>query len=1060
MAVLPKNRIARWLLVTFLLALIATIAIGFFLHYWLVPIIVSLLVLLAELVFFLLRNLISAEREERLDRGYSDVAGAPAPRPGADLPASFRRSLAELRGSRLGRDGLYALPWYLVIGPSGAGKSALLGASGLDLPAEFAHVAHGGATRDVDFWLTNEAILVDTAGRLSTSDAHPDRQEWRTLLGLLYKARPKRATNGVIVVLPAVRLLTAGPAQLEEDARNLRRRFNEITDSLAVDAPIYVVVSQVDRIEGFVELASALPPNRLVEALGFTNGERRFADAGDLAMRELEAMRDRIEMLVAELVLREPDPARRRRVLGFPHEVEALSKSLAVVLRTAFAPSVYEETPFLRGVYLTSARRGGGTSSAVLSRLGQDWARAQHASGPAQGWFVRDLFREIAIGDANLAIPHNALGPRARRALTAVAAAACAAAISAWGIAAWRIWAYQGDLVDRARRVNDAPSSLESVDALRRAIDTADDVTVLGKLGLGAPLDRTREDAREVFVWAFGTYFEQDAKSQLRGEVRALDPSTFEALAELALDLNWLNTRAGAGDSQRPRIVRYARRIGRNETDQAAFTDCYDDFVRWLSEREIQKRLEDERRTLATASSTVLSIQYLEHWSAQNAEDRPPIRYADFGIPVPGEGARDAVSSAYTQATWDGVVKGLLSGVEETKGASEASIQNFERSYASAHDSAWERFLLGVPVAPRAGGPIKDSPYPALLRRVSAEMKVELPRDSARPPDWVVLLDEVPAAAGGDPKAPPPPAPPWSRYQIAIDAVAKDVEIAQTSGSDALKAAGDVAENSDTSFHKALEEIRALVPSGPPAMRAKLVSILELPVLNGLETVLASASEELDRQWHTAISGPYGGNMSEAQLQELYGEQGALRQFQDTWLQPFLRGGVPRALLRERQLPFGPRFLAWIGSAARMRGTLAGQATSEISVRIVGIPSRVITGQVVESKRILQIDCADSLLSLEYRPSRAHTIPWTPSCAEVKLRVSVLQDGAERELPVRTWKGPLALPNFFRAAERDGDDFVWRVEDQGIELAVPYRMRSGSAILDVSHQTPPESIRN
>ena len=175
MSATPTKRIVRWLIVTALLLVIATVAIGFFLGQWLVPIIVSLLALLTELVFFLLRNLILAEREERLDRGHADVAGAPAPRPGADLPASFRRSLAELRGSRLGRDGLYALPWYLVIGPPGAGKSALLGASGLDLPAEFAHVAHGGATRDCDWWLTNEAILLDTAGRFASSDSGPDR---------------------------------------------------------------------------------------------------------------------------------------------------------------------------------------------------------------------------------------------------------------------------------------------------------------------------------------------------------------------------------------------------------------------------------------------------------------------------------------------------------------------------------------------------------------------------------------------------------------------------------------------------------------------------------------------------------------------------------------------------------------------------------------------------------------------------------------------------------------------------------------------------------------------
>ena len=78
----------------------------------------------------------------------------------------------------------------------------------------------------------------------------------------------------------------------------------------------------------------------------------------------------------------------------------------------------------------------------------------------------------------------------------------------------------------------------------------------------------------------------------------------------------------------------------------------------------------------------------------------------------------------------------------------------------------------------------------------------------------------------------------------------------------------------------------------------------------------------------------------------------------------------------------------------------------------------------------------------------------------MRLRVSVLEGGSERELPVRSWRGPLALPNFFQAADRNGDEFVWKIEDsdRGIELAVPYRIRSGSAILDVSHRPPPDSV--
>ena len=119
---------------------------------------------------------------------------------------------------------------------------------------------------------------------------------------------------------------------------------------------------------------------------------------------------------------------------------------------------------------------------------------------------------------------------------------------------------------------------------------------------------------------------------------------------------------------------------------------------------------------------------------------------------------------------------------------------------------------------------------------------------------------------------------------------------------------------------------------------------------------------------------------------------------------------------------------------------------------------------MIESKRLLQVDCSDRLLSLEFRPSRAHTIPWTSSCTEVKLRVSVLESGQERaSCRCVPGAGPMALPNFFRAAERNGPNFVWKVEDEdrGIEIAVPYRLALGQRHpRHLAPFAPPDSIRS
>ena len=48
---------------------------------------------------------------------------------------------------------------------------------------------------------------------------------------------------------------------------------------LGVEAPVYIVVTKSDLLEGCVETAASLPPIRLDEAFGWTNPERRFADA-------------------------------------------------------------------------------------------------------------------------------------------------------------------------------------------------------------------------------------------------------------------------------------------------------------------------------------------------------------------------------------------------------------------------------------------------------------------------------------------------------------------------------------------------------------------------------------------------------------------------------------------------------------------------------------------------------------------------------------------------------------------------------------------------------------
>jgi len=125
------------------------------------------------------------------------------------LKDRMKDALATLKSASKGKsDFLYDLPWYVLIGPPGSGKTTALVNSGLKFPlsrgATPAAIAGIGGTRYCDWWFTEQAVMIDTAGRYTThdSDAVADKQSWVAFLDLLKKNRPRQPINGVLVHQP------------------------------------------------------------------------------------------------------------------------------------------------------------------------------------------------------------------------------------------------------------------------------------------------------------------------------------------------------------------------------------------------------------------------------------------------------------------------------------------------------------------------------------------------------------------------------------------------------------------------------------------------------------------------------------------------------------------------------------------------------------------------------------------------------------------------------------------------------------------------------------------
>ena len=159
---------------------------------------------------------------------------------------------------------LYELPWYLIIGAPGTGKTTALQNAGLRFPLS-EHMGDQavrgvGGTRDCDWWFTDSAVLIDTAGRFTTqdSDRENDKSTWGSFLALLKKSRPRQPLNGVLVTVSAPDLLLKSPADKLRHAQAVRTRVQELHEQLGIRLPIYLLVTKCDLIAGFTDSFSSL----------------------------------------------------------------------------------------------------------------------------------------------------------------------------------------------------------------------------------------------------------------------------------------------------------------------------------------------------------------------------------------------------------------------------------------------------------------------------------------------------------------------------------------------------------------------------------------------------------------------------------------------------------------------------------------------------------------------------------------------------------------------------------------------------------------------------------
>jgi len=329
-----------------------------------------------------------------------------------ELREKFKSGLKTLTDS--GKN-LTRFPLYVMVGEPGAGKTEAIRHSSIRFPQGINDLLQGvGGTYNMDWWFTNDAIILDTAGALLLEQSN--KAQFEEFLDLLKQYRPDYPITGLVLAIPADSLLIDDPRHLEEKASRIVDQFAVLQESLDLRYPVYLMVTKCDLVTGFREFFDA-PGNESFEAqmLGWSNPEpldHPFEPSRTAAL--LAPLADRLQHVRDKLLgANWPSGSDLRRldfldsIYAFPGEFRRLFDPLGKYLEVLFRSDRWknQRPPFFRGIYFTSSlRQGAVLDKELAAALNLPLTRLPEVRGyqTDKSLFLRDFFLEKLFRESGL----------------------------------------------------------------------------------------------------------------------------------------------------------------------------------------------------------------------------------------------------------------------------------------------------------------------------------------------------------------------------------------------------------------------------------------------------------------------------------------------------------------------------------------------------------------------------------------------------------------------------------------------------------------------------------
>ncbi|AUX23291.1 uncharacterized protein SOCEGT47_038140 [Sorangium cellulosum] len=245
------------------------------------------------------------------------------------LPPHYRRSILNFEQ-------------FVVLGAAASGKSTMVDRYTDWRRQAKQFIASQTDDKDLPVYLTSSAVVMEVPANV----LHDHGPACRTALELLWRRLYSRRSPTVLVAVDAQRLLADPPDATEELAETIRGKINLLSAIRRRPLEVRVVLTHLDAIEGYAELASFCRAQGIAMHVPLPGKE----DAGARLEAWLEGLRQHLPRALTAL-----DADAYRRVIAFLRQAPPLIPPLRQFLASLFAHEALSFDPVRGGLYLAAS---------------------------------------------------------------------------------------------------------------------------------------------------------------------------------------------------------------------------------------------------------------------------------------------------------------------------------------------------------------------------------------------------------------------------------------------------------------------------------------------------------------------------------------------------------------------------------------------------------------------------------------------------------------------------------------------------------------------------------